>query len=132
MLASIGALAIAYVLLRFLYAFVEIHLLPGKKLSAYGANVRERGKGSWAVVTGATDGIGREFAVQLAENGFNIVLISRTQAKLDALAEELVTKYRGTLTSTCAMDFSKTTEADYERLRGVVGPLDVAVLGTCV
>lgn len=41
------------------------------------------------VVTGATDGIGREFALQLAKAGFGVVLVSRTQAKLDTLAEEI-------------------------------------------
>jgi len=41
------------------------------------------------VVTGATDGIGREFALQLAAKGFNILLVSRTQAKLDTVAAEI-------------------------------------------
>ena len=35
--------------------------------------------GEWAVVTGATDGIGRAYSEKLAEKGLNIVLISRTQ-----------------------------------------------------
>lgn len=42
-----------------------------------------------AVVTGATDGIGREFALQLAKAGFGVVLVSRTQEKLNSLAEEI-------------------------------------------
>ena len=42
-----------------------------------------------SVVTGATDGIGREFAVQLAKAGFGIVLVSRSQAKLDELAKAI-------------------------------------------
>ena len=36
----------------------------------------------WAVVTGATDGIGYEFARQLAQKGYNIVMISRNPEKL--------------------------------------------------
>lgn len=36
------------------------------------------GKDSWAVVTGATDGIGKAAAAYLANEGFNVVLISRT------------------------------------------------------
>jgi 17beta-estradiol 17-dehydrogenase / very-long-chain 3-oxoacyl-CoA reductase len=35
-----------------------------------------------SVVTGASDGIGREFAVQLARAGFNVVLVARNQTKL--------------------------------------------------
>jgi len=33
----------------------------------------------WAVVTGATDGIGFGFCQELAQQGFNICLISRSQ-----------------------------------------------------
>lgn len=41
------------------------------------------------VVTGATDGIGKEFAFQLAKAGFNILLVSRAETKLNAVAEEI-------------------------------------------
>jgi 17beta-estradiol 17-dehydrogenase / very-long-chain 3-oxoacyl-CoA reductase len=43
---------------------------------------RYGGKGTWAAVTGASDGIGAEFCKHLARLGFNIVLISRTESKL--------------------------------------------------
>ena len=38
--------------------------------------------GDWAVVTGATDGIGKGFAREMASKGINIVLVSRTLSKL--------------------------------------------------
>lgn len=41
------------------------------------------------VVTGATDGIGKAYCEHLAKLGLNIVLISRTQSKLDDVAKEL-------------------------------------------
>jgi len=41
------------------------------------------------VVTGATDGIGKGYAQVLAEKGLNVVLISRTQSRLDDTAEEI-------------------------------------------
>ena len=46
-------------------------------------------QGSWAVVTGATDGIGKEFAFQLAKAGFNILLVSRTADKLKTVAADI-------------------------------------------
>ena len=43
----------------------------------------KRYQGGWAVVTGASDGIGAEYARQLAKRGFNVCLISRTLSKLE-------------------------------------------------
>ncbi len=45
--------------------------------------------GSWAVVTGASDGIGQAFAEQLAAKGMNIVLVARRQELLNQLASKL-------------------------------------------
>ena len=47
------------------------------------------GENSWAVVTGSTDGIGKEIAKHLAKLGFNIVLVSRNIEKLNATAKEI-------------------------------------------
>lgn len=41
------------------------------------------------VITGATDGIGKEFALQLAKAGFNILLVSRNEDKLRVVAGEI-------------------------------------------
>lgn len=45
------------------------------------------------VVTGATDGIGKEFALQLAKKKFNVFLISRTASKLEAAAKDICKFY---------------------------------------
>uniref|UniRef100_A0A336LCA5 CSON008628 protein n=1 Tax=Culicoides sonorensis TaxID=179676 RepID=A0A336LCA5_CULSO len=50
--------------------------------------------GEWAVVTGSTDGIGREYAFELAHQGINIVLISRTESKLVQVANEILNQYK--------------------------------------
>ena len=47
--------------------------------------------GKWALVTGASRGIGREIAVALSQQGCNLVLHSRSVVHTEALAEELST-----------------------------------------
>lgn len=54
-----------------------------------------KGEKQWAVVTGCTAGIGEEITYRLAEEGFNIVLISRSADKLAAVATKIASKGPG-------------------------------------
>ena len=42
-----------------------------------------------AVITGASDGIGKAYALELAKRGFNVLLISRTLEKLQDVAKSI-------------------------------------------
>lgn len=100
------------------------HANNEKKLRSYGP------KGTWAVVTGASEGIGKEYAIQLAQKGFNLVLISRTASKLSTLASEIEHKYAGSSIQIkiLPMDFSQNKDEDYARLKALIDGLDVGIL----
>lgn len=49
--------------------------------------------GPWAVVTGASSGIGEQFAHQLAAAGLNVVLVARRANRIKRIAAELVEHY---------------------------------------
>uniref|UniRef100_A0A667ZMG9 Hydroxysteroid (20-beta) dehydrogenase 2 n=1 Tax=Myripristis murdjan TaxID=586833 RepID=A0A667ZMG9_9TELE len=61
--------------------------------------------GQWAVVTGATSGIGKAYAHELAQRGLDVVLISRSNDKLEMAAKEIETKY-GRKVRTIQTDFT--------------------------
>ncbi|AIQ17266.1 SDR family oxidoreductase [Paenibacillus sp. FSL L8-0470] len=50
-------------------------------------------QGKWSLVTGASSGIGEQFAIQLAKQGSHLVLVARSKNKLDDLAAELERSY---------------------------------------
>lgn len=49
--------------------------------------------GDWAVITGASEGIGKEFAISLASRGFNLILIARRKELLENLQKKLSNDY---------------------------------------
>src|SRR5882757_9002630 len=49
--------------------------------------------GPWALVTGASSGIGKEFARQIAASGINIVLVARREALLKEVGVEFSKRY---------------------------------------
>lgn len=83
---------------------------------------------STALVTGATAGIGREFATQLAVKGDNLVLVARDTTRLEALAVEL-TDAHGVAVEVLPADLSDRTQLERvaERLRDAERPVDLLV-----
>ncbi|KAK0525630.1 hypothetical protein OC834_001901 [Tilletia horrida] len=127
-LAFIGGSWFAYQLLVLVRVLAESYILPGIPLSNFGAKKKAPGTGAWAVVTGATDGIGREFALQLASAGFNIFLASRSAEKLGKVAAEIEIANPGIKTKTEAIDFSSGDDKQYDALEAALAGLTVGVL----
>jgi 17beta-estradiol 17-dehydrogenase / very-long-chain 3-oxoacyl-CoA reductase len=127
-LAGVGALTAATFVLRLTQLFADVYVLPGQSVSKFGANKKDFSKATWAVVTGATDGIGREFALQLAKKGFNILLVSRSPEKLGAVAAEIEAATPGVRTKTQAIDFALGDERQYEGLQHTVKDLNIGAL----
>ncbi|XP_069623547.1 very-long-chain 3-oxoacyl-CoA reductase-B-like isoform X3 [Ranitomeya imitator] len=86
-LNMLGQLALCYLVTKQLWTILKgfrIHFLS----RVWRTDLRKYG--GWAVVTGATDGIGKSYAEELAKRGFDIVLISRTLEKLKNVAKGIV------------------------------------------
>lgn len=81
--------------------------------------------GTWAVVTGASSGIGAEFARQLAAAGVSVALVARRADRLVALADDL-TRDHGVGARACAHDLASPRAAD--ALAADVADLDVGLV----
>lgn len=81
--------------------------------------------GPWAMVTGASSGIGEEFSRQLAANGLNLVLVARRKNLLDTLGKELAQKH-GISYYTVGVDLA---DSDFlETITAVTDKLDIGLV----
>lgn len=67
------------------------------------------------VVTGASDGIGRQAALSYAEHGANLILLGRSQRKLEALSRELSQQF-ATTHWFYSFDFDTANDDEYLQL----------------
>jgi short-subunit dehydrogenase len=81
--------------------------------------------GSWAVVTGASSGIGREMALRLAESGLNLILVARSQAVLEQMVKDLSDRH-GIEVRAAVLDLA--VERSLETLAAQTQDLEVGLL----
>ncbi|KHN24111.1 Inactive hydroxysteroid dehydrogenase-like protein 1 [Glycine soja] len=77
---TIGFICVCSALIKFLKWVWVVFLRPPKNLKEYG---------SWAIITGSTDGIGKAMAFELASKGLNLLLVGRNPLKLEATSKEI-------------------------------------------
>lgn len=80
--------------------------------------------GTYALVTGASSGLGEEFARQLAHRGCNLVLTGRSREKLETLASDL-SRINGVATRVVTADLAQPGGA--EQLALIVDDLGVTI-----
>lgn len=122
LLQGLGALTLLYVSSQALQLLCTLHsffLRRGKTLRKYG---------QWAIVTGATDGIGRAYAFELAKKGLCVLLLSRTEEKLQEVEKELKEKFPKVEVAHLAVDYSRFDSAAREAVKAKIASLDIGVL----
>lgn len=99
----------------------KVLLRPAKDLRSYG---------SWALITGSTDGIGKAFAFKLAENGLNLVLVSRSSPNLKRVSSEIQTRFPDIKIKLFELDFSADDAASRvsKMKEAVIDGVDIGVL----
>ncbi|KAI6180203.1 17beta-hydroxysteroid dehydrogenase [Aphelenchoides besseyi] len=122
---GIGALGLlAFRICRLLTRILWAHIFgPPKDLKKLTAHAK------WAVITGATDGIGKAYAFELASKHFDLLLISRNHEKLLTTADQIKSTHPRTAIKVIEFDFKNPQLEDYEqKIFPVLQKLEIGVL----
>ncbi|MBW1905987.1 MAG: SDR family NAD(P)-dependent oxidoreductase [Deltaproteobacteria bacterium] len=84
-------------------------------------------RNSLALITGASGGIGAATARELAAAGAKVVLLARTQSKLDAVADDIRTAGGVAHVYPCDLGDAEAVNATAERIKAEVGVPDILI-----
>jgi len=121
---ALGGITFLKFVIKTLVVLSETFVLPGTNLKKFGA-----GKGGWAVITGASDGIGREYSIQLAQKGFNVLVVARNETALKSVIDEIASDTKGRVQcKAIILDVSKPDHGGWEQFEEALGGIHVGVL----
>lgn len=84
-------------------------------------------KGKYAIVTGASSGLGRQFAICLAEQGCNVAILARRLEKLEEVKKE-VEKYNvKCVVSQCDVTDTEQIKKSVEKVYKEFGRIDILI-----
>ncbi|KAJ6224921.1 hypothetical protein RDWZM_003466 [Blomia tropicalis] len=119
-LLAIALLVTLWALVKFIQALWTYFICY---LLGFGAKWRP-GPNSWAIVTGSTDGIGLAYAKAMARKGYCLMLISRTQQKLEKVKTEILNEFPNCpAVKILPVDF--TLDSIYKHIAQEISTLDV-------
>jgi len=85
-------------------------------------------KQPWALITGSTEGIGKEYAFQLARKGVSIVLCARNKDKLEDVANQIKNEYPKVDVKYVIADASVAQIEDFDRIAAEIQNLELTFL----
>ncbi|CAD8082960.1 unnamed protein product [Paramecium sonneborni] len=87
------------------------------------------GKGSYALITGGAGGIGKEFALDLAKKGFNLIIVDFNQVNLESIQQEILKINSDLMVKTILLDFGQGNNPEFfKRLQQEISDLDISIL----
>ena len=120
-LFGLGVAAVSYNSLRLL-RFIYLYNRPSSvKRYLYGPS-------PWALVTGASDGIGFGIAQELATNGFNVILHGRNPEKLERSKIQLEGEFKSVQFRVAVLNASSATSQQIEDLVASLDSLNLTIL----
>lgn len=86
-------------------------------------------RGKRALVTGASSGLGVDFARELAARGAHLILVARREAELQAVRREVLGRHAGVLVDVIVQDLSgpEAPQVLYDRVKAAGQQVDVLV-----
>ena len=121
LISGLGVATASYIILRF-FRFVYLYS-RSSSIERY-----LYGESPWALVTGATDGIGLWIAQELATKGFNVVLHGRNPEKLERTRIRLKEEHRNVQFQTAVLNASSATNQQIDEVVASLDGVNLTVL----